>query len=366
MHIIGPFVFGVSFVLCLGLLPLARLIATKLGLVDMPGERKIHAAPIPYGGGVAVLLACLLTVGIGLLGVWAFGQSGPTWLPEGARKVIQDHMEGALSRTKMIVAIFGGGLLVALLGLVDDIKRVSYRIKLGVEVIAALVLFAAGVRLTVFIDNPFISCVVTVVWVVGLTNAFNLLDNMDGLSAGVAIIAGCLFLAVALQTQQVFVAALMLALMGALGAFLIFNFPPAAVFLGDAGSLFVGYMMAALTTVATFYQYHGGRAGFSVVMPVLILAVPIYDTVSVMIIRLREGRPVFEGDTNHFSHRLVALGMTKRQAVITIYLTTLAVGLAAILLPVLPLWGGMVVGLQALAIVAVIVLLEVAGRKKLA
>ncbi len=366
MHIIGPFVFGVSFLLCLGLLPLARLIAVKLGLVDMPGERKIHTDPIPYGGGVAVLLACLVTVGMGLLGVWLFERSEAAWMPEGARKVIQDHMEGALSRLKMILAIFGGGVLVALLGMVDDIKSVSYRVKFGVEAIAGLLLFLAGVKLTIFIDNPFVSCVATVLWVVALTNAFNLLDNMDGLSAGVAIIAGCLLLAVTLQTQQVFVAALMLAVMGALGAFLIFNFPPATVFLGDAGSLFVGYMMAALTTVATFYQYHGRGAGFSVVMPVLILAVPIYDTASVIIIRLREGRPVFEGDTNHFSHRLVALGMTKRQAVMTIYLATLAVGLAAILLPVLPLWGAVVVGLQALAIVAVIVLLEVAGRKKLA
>jgi UDP-GlcNAc:undecaprenyl-phosphate GlcNAc-1-phosphate transferase len=364
MHVIGPAVLAVSFLICLGLLPLARKIATVIGMVDKPGERKIHSEPIPYGGGLAVLLSCLLTVGVGLLAVWSIQKHGAGWLPAGMTKLVEEHVEGALGRLKMLAAIFAGGLMVAALGFADDIRSISYRVKFGVEILAGLILVLAGVKLTIFIDNWLISAVATVVWVVAVTNAFNLLDNMDGLSGGVAVIAGVLLLAVASQTHQVFVAALVLSLMGALLAFLIFNFPPASVFMGDAGSLFVGFMMASLTTVASYYEYQDGRGAFSVVMPILILGVPIYDTASVIIIRLRNGTPVFEGDMNHFSHRLVALGMTKRQAVLTIYLTTLAVGLAAILLPVLPLWGAIVVGLQAAAIVAVIVLLEIAGRKK--
>ncbi len=366
MHIIGPAVLGLAFVICLMIMPLAKRLATAVGMVDVPGERKIHTEPTPYGGGIAVLLACVLTVGIGLGGVWAVETHAAGWLPDSVRRMIEEHAEGALGRSKMLVAIFAGGLMVAALGLADDIKSISYRVKFGVEILAALILVLSGVKLTIFIANEAISIAVTVVWVVAITNAFNLLDNMDGLSAGVAIIAGALLLAVAMQTHQIFVASLALALMGALLAFLIFNFPPASVFMGDTGSLFVGFMMASLTTVASYYQYHEGRGAFSVVMPVLILGVPIYDTASVMIIRLRNGTPLFQGDTNHFSHRLVALGMTRRQAVLTIYLTSLAIGLAAILLPALPLWGAVVVGIQAATIVAVIVLLEIAGRKKVA
>jgi len=366
MHIIGPAVLAISFVICLVVMPLARKLATVIGMIDVPGERKIHAEPIPYGGGIAVLLACVLTVGAGLAGVWAVQTHGVGWLPDSVVRMLEEHVAGALGRAKMLIAIFVGGLMVAGLGLADDLKSVSYRLKFSVEILAALILVFSGVKLTVFIDNAAVSTVVTVVWVVAVTNAFNLLDNMDGLSAGVAVIAGVLLLAVAIQTHQVFVAALVLSLMGALLAFLIFNFPPASVFMGDAGSLFVGFMMASLTTVASYYEYHDGRGAFSVVMPLLILGVPIYDTASVIVIRLKNGTPLFEGDTNHFSHRLVALGMTRRQAVLTIYLTTLAIGLAAILLPVLPLWGAIAVGIQAATIVAVIVLLEIAGRKKVA
>ncbi len=180
---------------------------------------------------------------------------------------------------------------------------------------AAAVVFGRGWKLTLFVDWPLATDVVSVLWIVGLINSFNMLDNMDGLAAGVAAIASAILGVVMLLTPesanqpQLFVAGFCFVLVGALLGFLIHNRPPARIIMGDAGSYFIGFSLAVITILATFAG--GGDPRHAILAPLCVLAVPIYDTASVVWIRLRAGRSPFHGDTNHFSHRLVALGLTR-------------------------------------------------------
>jgi UDP-GlcNAc:undecaprenyl-phosphate/decaprenyl-phosphate GlcNAc-1-phosphate transferase len=200
--------------------------------------------------------------------------------------------------------------------------------KVAGQVLAALVIVAADVR-TSFMPFEWMNTLVTVLWVVGVTNAFNLLDNMDGLSAGVAFVASGTLLINAWLLGEFFISLLLVAFMGSLLGFLVYNWSPASIFLGDCGSLFIGYVMASLTLLER-YVSHASSYYFAVLMPVLVLAVPLLDTATVMVIRIREGRPIYVGDSRHLSHRLVSLGLTQRGAVLVIYLITFCLGLGAV------------------------------------
>ncbi len=353
--------FGLALVTALVLTPLARRFALRVGLVDNPGERKIHGKVTPYGGGIAIFLT---TFGLPVLGFVALRFVDWEAIAPGLAKGLMPYIQAlAYSDTqRRFAALLAGGLLVFSLGLYDDMKGLGVAPKLTVQALAALLLVAADVRVTFFIDSYALSVILTVIWVVAVTNAFNLLDNMDGLSAGVAGIASLLFLVIALQGERVFVAGFLVIFAGALLGFLRHNFAPATLFMGDAGSLFVGYVLASLTVLGTYYQGRGSL--YSVCMPVLVLGVPLFDTASVLWIRFCSGKPLFQGDTNHLSHRLVRLGMTCREAVLTIYLLGLILGGAATLLRQLDTAGAIVILLIALGIVALIVLLENAAKRQ--
>jgi UDP-GlcNAc:undecaprenyl-phosphate GlcNAc-1-phosphate transferase len=198
-------------------------------------------------------------------------------------------------------------------------------------------------------------------WIVGITNSFNLLDNMDGLSSGIAVIISLILGVLTIQQGQYFSALLLLTLAGSILGFLRYNFNPSSIFMGDAGSLFIGYMLAALT-VSTSYVTTRSMSQLPVLIPVLVLGVPLFDTFSVMIIRWKEKRPLFVGDKCHFSHRLVELGMSVRQAVVFIYLVTLCVGVSAILIPELPLFGSIIVLVQGALVFSLITLLMIKGK----
>ncbi|KPJ61910.1 MAG: hypothetical protein AMS15_05505 [Planctomycetes bacterium DG_23] len=339
------FLLGVIFVLA------ARRIALGIGFVDRPAERKFHAEPKPLGGGVAIFLAISLTVVLGLMAV-IFRAS---FLP-GSGGFIFTHFGGIATRLTQLGIIFAGGALMAIVGLIDDIRGLKARWKLLFQIVAALLLVIFGIRITLFIGSPFTGGLLTVIWVVGITNAFNLLDNMDGVSAGVGLIVIGIFSVVAFETGQLFVASLLLALGGAILAFLVFNFPPAKIFMGDCGSLFLGYMIASLTVVFTFYQEPHPVS--TILIPVIILALPIYDTASVIVIRLAEKRSPFDADKRHFSHRLVDLGVSVRQAVLIIYLMTFALGLLAVLLYRVGTIGAALILIHTFAIILLIVVLE--------
>jgi UDP-GlcNAc:undecaprenyl-phosphate GlcNAc-1-phosphate transferase len=230
-----------------------------------------------------------------------------------------------------LLALLVGASAIFLLGLIDDRRKLGPWVKLAVQVLVAVALVLVGVRITAFLHSEVLGSILTVCWIVVITNAFNFMDNMDGLSAGVAFIVGCIFLVVSVQSGQLFIAAALLPFVGALAGFLPFNLSPARIFMGDAGALFLGFYLSSLSVLFTFYS--GPTVSFRpFVLPLLIFAVPIYDAVSVTIIRLREGRSPFHGDRRHLSHRLVLLGLSERLAVGAIHLLTLGIGLSATLL----------------------------------
>jgi UDP-GlcNAc:undecaprenyl-phosphate GlcNAc-1-phosphate transferase len=351
---IGLGLAGAAFVLSVLLCALTRRVAPRFGLVDTPGGRKAHRAPTPLGGGVAIWLTLVLVLGVAALVAWLAGPQLP-----GA---VARHVEGAWARAPRLALLLALATLIMLMGLIDDRVGLGWRLRLGAQFALAAVYVIFGEQATFFQQNRWISAAVTIVWIVGLTNAFNFLDNMDGLAASVGLIAALLFAGAQILVGSLFVPAVLLVLAGALAGFLVHNRPPARLFMGDAGSNVIGFLLGTLTVTGTFT-----REGFSplgVIAPLLVMAVPLYDSISVILIRLREGRSPFQADRSHLSHRLVERGLTPGQAVATIDLITLASGLGALLLPgAQTLLEGLVVVGQTICLLGVVAMLEMGTRR---
>ena len=353
--------------LSLFLTPVVRRLAVRAGFLDRPDlERKTHASPVPYGGGIAIVLAAMLPLAAAAAtALWCRDHGCPSWLAPRIYDAFSVHLGGIIKKLPEFAAVLAGGVVLFLLGLVDDRRRLGPFVKLAVQLAVAIALVLAGVRVTLFLHSEILGGVVTVLWIVGITNAFNFLDNMDGLSAGVAFIIAVTFFAVGLVSGQLFIAAALAPFVGALAGFLPFNLAPARIFMGDAGSLFVGYYLAVLSVLFTYYQYSmGPTAAFRpVALPLILFAVPIYDATSVTIIRLREGRSPFSGDRRHLSHRLVELGLSSRLAVAAIHLLTFGIALAAVFLYLVETPFGQAAALvQAVALLALVVVIERAIR----
>ncbi len=279
--------------------PLARRLAVRLGVVDQPTVRKVHARPTPLLGGVAIYVAFIVAL-------IAFGD----------RFYIREA-----------VGILVAATFCSLLGLLDDRKGVGVRAKLGGQLAAAAILMVSGVRVQLPIAEA-ANLAVTVLWVVGITNAFNLLDNMDGLSGGIGAVAAAFFLLMAAMSGQYLVGALAAALLGACLGFLCYNVNPASIFMGDAGSLFIGFMLAA---VGIKLRFPDNVTFVTWMVPVMTLGLPIMDTTLVTVSRLRRGlNPLTTPGTDHLSHRLVRLGYTQREAVLTLTLAGGVFGLLAV------------------------------------
>jgi UDP-GlcNAc:undecaprenyl-phosphate GlcNAc-1-phosphate transferase len=249
------------------------------------------------------------------------------------------------------------------LGAIDDLRPLGPKLKLAIQIVATLPLLAAGAHIHGFLPAP-LGMALTVLWIVLLTNSFNLLDNMDGLSASVALVVCLVLTLAAWQGGQFWMPALFLCLAGALGGFLLYNFHPASMFMGDSGSLTIGYLVSVFSILIT-YTGQGSQAvtGLPVLMPLAIMGVPLFDTLSVMFIRWRAGKPLMLGDRNHFSHRLLAMGFGVRGAALTIALLTGACGLLALPLRRLPL-GQALIQLAGLTMLfGVVVALELTGRR---
>ena len=361
-----------SFLIAVVATAVMRRLAPKLGLVDQPAARKVHTAPTPLGGGVGIVLGVTLPVAGGLLLAMqpTIAEALISSVPGLQQTSLFDTVLGGVAyRARLILCVLGGGLLIAAVGLWDDARGIGWPIRLVVQLLVAVGLVASGVQATVFIDAPWVGQLITVVWIVGLINSFNFLDNMDGLSAGIGLIAASLFAVVMLRLAaepRWLVGGMLLTIVGATAGFLVHNRPPAAIFMGDAGSTFLGLMLAVLTVSGTFYA--GETAGRHVLLaPLCVLAVPLYDTTTVTLIRLREGRSPFQPDRCHFSHRLVELGLSKVSAVLTIHLATLTTGLGALLLFRVRSWPEAAIVLALVVCVLCIVLvLETAGRRSAA
>ena len=343
----------------------------RWGLIDHPGHRKVHSTPMPTSGGLAIWLGVVGPFAMGqcVLGVLYFtGQLeavGSLWgLPESITK----HLPGLMQESARLWTLLAGGTVLTLLGLIDDRRGLDWKIRLGVQVVVATVLVRFGWRLHVLGNMHLITDPLSVLWIVGLVNSFNMLDNMDGLSAGVAAIAAAMLAAVMLlapdpttSQPQLFVGGFLLVVVGALVGFLWHNRPPARLFMGDAGSYLIGYLLAMATLTATFAG--DNQPPHAILAPLCVLAVPIYDTITVVFIRLRSGRSPFVGDKSHFSHRLVELGMTKTQAVATIYLTTATCGLGALLLHQVNGVGACIIILLVACVLVLVGILETTGRR---
>ncbi|MBX6315514.1 MAG: undecaprenyl/decaprenyl-phosphate alpha-N-acetylglucosaminyl 1-phosphate transferase, partial [Isosphaeraceae bacterium] len=356
---VGAGLVALAFVLSWGLCGLSRRLALRFGLVDRPGGRKAHKAPTPLGGGVAIWLATGIVLAIGAVVVGL----GPAWLPPAVAR----HVSGLRTRGGELAGIFALATLIMLMGLADDRYGLGWRPRLIVQFGLATVFVVLWGGFTLFLPAAFrpVTGLLTILWIVGLTNAFNFLDNMDGLAASVGLIAATLFAAAQLAVESLFVPAVLLVLIGALGGFLVHNRPPARLFMGDAGSNFLGFLLGTLTVAGTFTRVKPGYSPFGVLTPLLVMAVPLYDSTSVILIRLREGRSPFQPDRRHFSHRLVARGLTPARAVGTIDLVTLAGGLGALLLHRVDAIGAIVVLAQTACLIGLVAVLEVstpAGR----
>ncbi|NOZ63594.1 MAG: undecaprenyl/decaprenyl-phosphate alpha-N-acetylglucosaminyl 1-phosphate transferase [Caldiserica bacterium] len=353
-YLIFFLLFFVSFTLALLSIPIFIKTARKWRLMDVPEERKVHRIPKPLLGGIAIFLSFYLTWFLGILLLPLIQKNFPSLAP---------YLPPVSREIGRILPLFFSGLLMLLVGLADDFKPLKPYQKLAGQVLAAFLLALSGTRITLFMPHPFWSYLITILWVVAVTNSFNLLDNMDGLAGGVALIASLIFLYISLLTSQIFTAAVLATFCGVLAGFLIYNFPPSKIFLGDAGSLWVGFTIASLTILTTFYR-EGLPTFLPVIMPLLILGVPFFDTISVIIIRWKRREPLFKADRNHFSHRLLSLGMTERQAILFIYLITFGVGINATLLTQVNLPGALVILLQSVVIFNIIAVLEFLGRRR--
>lgn len=347
---------AVCGLLCAAVLtPMMRSMALRVGYLDHPGAHKSHRQSTPYGGGVAIFLAAWApAAGLVLLSVLV----SPEWVAKQFGPTVQAYVGGLQDRSVPAAVILAGAAGLHLLGILDDLRPLGpYSKLLVMSVIAVGVAWLSGIRVADF-AGPLPAIVLTALWILVVINSFNFLDNMDGLSAGVAACCLLMLAVCGRLAGQVLVPAFALLQLGAVLGFLCFNFPPARLFMGDAGSLLVGYTVAMTAVMTTYYSGGTGAPPYSLVMPLVVLAVPLYDFCTVIGIRIREGRNPLKGDQRHFSHRLVDHGLTRRSAVVTIYVCTIATGLAATLLPGADLRGTLTVCAIVVLVLCIIGILE--------
>lgn len=312
-----------------------RRYALQLGLIARPGGHSTHKNTTPLGGGIGIWLGIMVPMTLGTVLVLA-SQRFPgalTWLPES----VPAYFAGIAIRLPQLWQLLAAASVLFALGIWDDRKGAPVLLRLGVEfAVAAFVVYYLGFGLTAFIGAEWLTNLLSVIWIVAVINSFNMLDNMDALSGGVAAIIAASMAAVMLTTPspgtsepQLFVAGLLLSVCGSLLGFLWHNRPPAKIFMGDGGSYLIGFLIAVSMLMATFASEPRPHAVFA---PLCVMAIPMYDMATVLWIRIREGRSIFVGDRSHFSHRLVELGLSRTQAVLTIHLVTATCGLAALLL----------------------------------
>ena len=291
--------FILAFLLSVYLTPLFRQAALKFGIVDKPDRSlKKQSEPVPYLGGLAVYLSFLLTTGF----------------------IYQYSRE--------VLGILLAGAIIVLLGLIDDFGVLSPKVKLFGQFVAACVLVKASIYIKLSVLPIWVAVPVTVVWVMAITNAFNLIDIMDGLASGVGAIAALILVIVNYRSGKELIVPLSIALAGSLMGFLRYNFRPARIYLGDTGSLFIGLMLAALSMNGAYTRV----SLFGVIAPLLILGVPIFDMLLVIYIRCRRGIPIMHGSPDHFALRLRKWRLTVEQTVLSSYASATILGLLALIL----------------------------------
>ncbi len=343
-----------SFALSVFLTAIVKNLANRLGFAAHPTADRYHRNIIPLGGGIAIF-ATLLIFMLAASAAMKFAGSRLDSLAQTANINPLDFL-GKIRQLSTVLLCLSA---LFALGLWDDKKRLGPFVKLAVQFATAITAAIWGeIRVELFIENKIFAVAISAFWIVLIVNAFNFLDNMDGASAGIAAIAGGLLFYAAASSGQVFVGGLALVFIGTLLGFLVFNFPPAKIFMGDAGSLVVGFFVALLTLRTTYYhEAHSGH-WYSVFMPLVVMAVPLYDFISVTLLRIRAGKSPFVGDTQHFSHRLKKRGLSDMQTAMTLYLATLCTGLSATFLYQVNLVGAILIFIQTIMVLAIIAVFE--------
>ena len=304
-------VVAVAAVVTALLTPLVRYLSIRYGLVDAPNERKVHTTAIPRLGGIAIFVGFLAAVGAEAIGEAYFGWEG-----------------ALLDSGSTILGVIAGMTVIFIVGVIDDIVSLRPGAKFAGQLGAAAILVGVGLRVE-FIGNPMggglialglLGVPITLIYIAGFTNVINLIDGLDGLAAGVTAIAATSFLVLAAQGNRLEAAAFAAALIGACIGFLGFNFNPASIFMGDSGAMFLGFALATISLLGVMKSV----AAIALAVPLLIIGVPIFDTASAIVRRLKHNRPIQEADKGHIHHRLLGRGFDQRQTVLIIYVWSAA------------------------------------------
>ena len=360
LTILGLILLVGSFVVSTILTAVAKSIAARVGFVATPASDRYHRTVIALGGGIAIVATILFFLIAGMLAVKFVVAPGQLSCLDPSVTI---HAPGFINRTNQLVIVLTCILALFALGLVDDKKRLGPFFKLAVELIVALAAaFLADIRLEFFIHSKLVTSILSAFWIVLVINIFNFLDNMDGAAAGIAVIITSILLTAAVISHQVFIGAMAILFIGTLLGFLIFNFPPAKIFMGDAGSLPAGFILAVITLRTTYYHQAASGPWYPILIPLISMAVPLYDFISVTTLRIRQGKSPFVGDTQHFSHRLRHLGLTDTKTVLTLYLATLTTGIGATFLYQVNLIGAILIFVQTIMVLAIIAILETTAK----
>jgi UDP-GlcNAc:undecaprenyl-phosphate GlcNAc-1-phosphate transferase len=363
VDLINAYLFLVSLLAVSLLMPAAIRLCSRHGILDHPGPRKIHRGVIPLAGGWAifggltiVLWGHFLAAGLAYLAGWGAALPGP----------IQSYVRQMPVLCTHPLDLYAGAAAIFLLGLADDLHGMSARRRLVYQALIAAALVLGDIRPSMSFLPAWVAGLVGVVWIVGITNAFNFLDGLDALSAGVALVANAVLLVIVTSVGNQPIVSFLLAMQaGLVLGFLRFNDHPARVFLGSSGSLLIGFLLA-VASLRTTYMVGGGKNWLvPLLIPVFILAIPIYDMTSVVLIRLFLRRSIAIGDQNHFHHRLMRLGFSQREVVALICLIAFAVGISAVRLMHASMAGSVLILVQILAILSIVVIAErVAARAR--
>jgi len=322
LYKISLLLFFCSLCLSYLLTPLIRRFSIHFNILDDPTlARKSHKQPIPLLGGIAIFLSFSITLGLLFLITqyyyWVAGENyfffkmtDLFWIKVGIYLV--------------------ASLLVLLVGIMDDLKCLEFRIKLLVQGLAALIIIFGGSRLSIS-PWPFVNVIISFLWIVCLTNSFNLLDNMNGLSTGLSTIVILFSILVSYFTQHYLLAIFLIIPLGCFMGFLPHNFPRAKIFLGDSGSLFIGFSLATFSIWLFNYVSQQATMGTALLMLLIMMSIPLCDTLTVIAIRLKNRKRIYIGDTNHLSHQLVRVGFSATSAVLILYMSSIFIGTLGIL-----------------------------------
>lgn len=341
---------------------LVRRWAIRTDFVARPRADRYHRTVIALGGGIAIFwtIALFLLAGAAVV-KFALAPGRLSFVDES----VAQHAEGFVKMLPKLMIVLAAAAILHITGLWDDRKNLGPWLKLALQFAAAIIAAVfADIRVEMFIENKIVTTTLSVFWIVLMINAFNFLDNMDGASAGIALIATCVLMAAAIRSGQVFVTGMGAIFAGALAGFLVFNFPPAKIFMGDCGSMVIGFFVALLTLRTTYYDPQTGTSLYSVFMPAIVMAVPLYDFISVTSLRISQGKSPMVGDTQHFSHRLKRRGLSDRQVALVLYLATLCTGLGAVALQRADKLGAVLIAAQTLMILLIVAIFEGTARNQ--